>query len=56
LEQRGHQVVAPNLPASGDDPSPAEVAYLDSYATRISSVIDGLAGRVVLVGHSIGGI
>jgi pimeloyl-ACP methyl ester carboxylesterase len=56
LEARGHRAVAPNLPASGDDPAPAENADLDSYATRIASVIDGLPGRVVLVGHSMGGI
>lgn len=56
LEQRGHQVVAPNLPGSGGDPAPAENANLDSYATRIAGVIDGMPGRIVLVGHSMGGI
>ena len=56
LEQRGHHVVAPNLPGSGEDPSLPENADLDSYATRIAGVIDGLAGPVVLVGHSMGGI
>ncbi len=56
LEQRGHQVVAPNLPGSGGDPAPPENADLDTYATRIAGVIDGLAGPVVLVGHSMGGI
>jgi len=56
LEARGHTVVAPNLPASGDDPAPPETADLDSYATRIASVIDGIAGPVILVGHSMGGI
>jgi pimeloyl-ACP methyl ester carboxylesterase len=56
LEQRGHQAVAPNLPGSGDDPAPLENANLDSYATRIAGVIDGMPGRIVLVGHSMGGI
>jgi pimeloyl-ACP methyl ester carboxylesterase len=56
LERRGHQVIAPNLPGSGGDPAPPENADLDTYSTRIASVIDGLAGRVVLVGHSMGGI
>ena len=46
------QVVAPNLPGSGGDPAPLENADLDTYTTRIASVIDGLAGRVSLVGHS----
>jgi pimeloyl-ACP methyl ester carboxylesterase len=56
LERRGHHVIAPNLPGSGDDPAPLENADLDSYATRIAGVIDGLPGRIVLVGHSMGGI
>jgi pimeloyl-ACP methyl ester carboxylesterase len=53
LERRGHRVIAPNLPGSGDDPAPLENADLDSYATRIASVIDGLPGRILLVGHSM---
>jgi pimeloyl-ACP methyl ester carboxylesterase len=56
LERHGHHALAPNLPGSGDDPAPLENANLDSYATRIASVIDGLAGRILLVGHSMGGI
>lgn len=56
LEAGGHSVLAPNLPASGGDPAPPENADLDSYATRIAGVIDALAGPVVLVGHSMGGI
>jgi pimeloyl-ACP methyl ester carboxylesterase len=56
LEQCGHRVIAPNLLGSGGDPAPPENADLDSYATRIAGVIDGLAGPVVLVGHSMGGI
>jgi pimeloyl-ACP methyl ester carboxylesterase len=56
LAQRGHQLVGPNLPGSGGDPAPPENADLETYATRIAGVIDGLAGRVVLVDHSMGGI
>jgi pimeloyl-ACP methyl ester carboxylesterase len=56
LEHEGHVVVAPNLPASGGDPAPIENADLNSYATRIAGVIDGIAGPVILVGHSMGGI
>ncbi|MFK8251358.1 alpha/beta fold hydrolase [Ancylobacter terrae] len=56
LRSRGHDVVAPNLPASGTDTAPPENVSLDAYATRIAAVIDGLAGPIVLVGHSMGGI
>lgn len=56
LETAGHEVIAPNLPGSGGDPAPIENAGLASYATRVAGTIDGLAGPVVLVGHSMGGI
>ena len=56
LEREGHKVLAPNLPASGGDPAPIENADLASYATRVAGVIDGIAGPVILVGHSMGGI
>jgi pimeloyl-ACP methyl ester carboxylesterase len=56
LESDGYDVVAPNLPASGRDPAPIVNADLRSYATRVASVIDGIAGPVILVGHSMGGL
>ncbi len=56
LEREGYKVFAPNLPASGGDPAPIENADLASYATRVAGVIDGIAGPVILVGHSMGGI
>ncbi|WP_424630231.1 alpha/beta fold hydrolase [Bradyrhizobium sp. SYSU BS000235] len=56
LEHEGHKVFAPNLPASGGDPAPIENADLASYATRVAGVIDGIAGPIILVGHSMGGI
>jgi pimeloyl-ACP methyl ester carboxylesterase len=56
LEARGHRISAPNLPGSGGDPAPLDNASLATYATRIAATIDELAGPVVLVGHSMGGI
>jgi len=56
LTERGHRVVTPNLPGSGDDPASLEHAGLRSYATRIASHIDEISGPVILVGHSMGGI
>jgi pimeloyl-ACP methyl ester carboxylesterase len=56
LEARGHTVVTPNLPGSGGDTAPLENANLQTYATRIAATIDSVAGPVVLVGHSMGGI
>ena len=56
LIQRGHQVVAPDLPGSGDDPTLPANADLDGYATHVAGVIDNLDGKIFLVGHSMGGI
>ncbi|MCV7230631.1 alpha/beta fold hydrolase [Mycolicibacterium komossense] len=51
LEQRGHQVIAPELPS--DDPA----ASFEDYADVVCAALDdGSAGDdVVLVGHSLGG-
>ncbi|MBS7545863.1 alpha/beta fold hydrolase [Ancylobacter oerskovii] len=56
LEARGHAVLAPDLPASGEDDAPPETADLDSYVTRVTWAIDQMPDDVVLVGHSMGGI
>lgn len=49
LEQRGHRVVAPDLPC--DDPS----VGVDGYASVMIDALDGL-DEVVLVGHSLGSL
>ena len=56
LRREGHEVYAPNLPASGTDPTPVENADLSAYSACIAHLVDGIAGPVVLVGHSMGGI
>ncbi len=56
LEALGHAVSAPNLPASSDDRAPPDSADLAGYAARVGEVIEALPGKVVLVGHSMGGI
>ena len=56
LEKLGHDVIAPDLPAHGDDSTPVCEVDLRSYATRICERLDDVEGRVVLVGHSMGGL
>ncbi len=56
LEAAGHRAVAPNLPASADDPAPLADANLAGYAARICEAIDAADEPVILVGHSMGGI
>lgn len=56
LEEAGHRVEAPDLPGSGDDPTPIPEVSLRSYADRISGVLDAQPEPAVLVGHSSGGV
>lgn len=55
LENLGHEVITPELPAHGDDRTPANEASLDGYK---QTVIDAIGDRenVILVGHSLAGI
>lgn len=55
LRERGHLVLAPDLPAHGDDRTPVAQASLAGYADAIARRIDALEGQVVLVGHSMAG-
>jgi len=52
LEALGHKARAINLPAHGDDQTPAREATLEGYAEAILAAI---APPVTLVGHSAGG-
>ncbi len=56
LEEAGHEALAPDLPSSGDDPTPIPEVSLQGYADRVSEVLDAQPGPVVLVGHSSGGV
>ena len=55
LEEAGHEVQAPDLPGSGDDPTPIPEVSLRGYAERICGVLDARPEPAVLVGHSSGG-
>jgi pimeloyl-ACP methyl ester carboxylesterase len=56
LEAHGHRVEAPDLPAHGDDATPASEVTLDSYVRRVVEIVDAQPEPVVLVGHSSGGV
>jgi pimeloyl-ACP methyl ester carboxylesterase len=53
LESAGVAAIAVDLPGHGDDPGP--FADLHADASRVSSVMDGIEGPIVLLGHSYGG-
>ena len=56
LRAAGHTVVAPDLPGSGDDHTPAEQVTLDGYAERVKEALEGGDEPALLVGHSMGGV
>ena len=56
LEKEGHQVIAPDLPAHGQDKTLVAEVTLQGYAERICEVLDEQSEPVVLVGHSMGGV
>jgi pimeloyl-ACP methyl ester carboxylesterase len=56
LEAAGHTVEAPDLPGSGDDPTPVAEVTLDAYADRIAAVLGERPEPAILVPNSMGGM
>jgi pimeloyl-ACP methyl ester carboxylesterase len=57
LEQKGYTVVNVELPAHGDDQTPAAGLTLLSYRDKVAAAINAQkASQVILVGHSLGGM
>ncbi|HEY5406176.1 MAG TPA: alpha/beta fold hydrolase [Ginsengibacter sp.] len=56
LEKAGQKVIVVELPAHGNDfTSPAEVS-IDVYRDKVISAINNTNSKVILVGHSLGGM
>jgi pimeloyl-ACP methyl ester carboxylesterase len=56
LKRKGHQVIAPDLPAHGADPTPLTAKPYEMYVPRVCEILDALPVPAVLVGHSSGGM
>ncbi|MGV6815238.1 MAG: alpha/beta fold hydrolase [Phycisphaerales bacterium] len=56
LESRGHEVVVVKLPGSYGNEKPIGEVTLESYVAEVEKVIEASDQRVVLAGHSLGGV
>jgi len=56
LKMRDHRVVAPDLPGLGQDRTPLKDVSLSNWADHIADLVRQQGERVVLVGHSRGGV
>ncbi len=56
LEAEGNKVVAFDLPAHGDDQTPAKDATFAMYVDKVGQLIEAETNQVILVGHSMGGV
>jgi pimeloyl-ACP methyl ester carboxylesterase len=56
LEKEGNKVVTLDLPAHGDDNTAIAGLSLQSYVDAVVSLVNKQEGKVLLVGHSMGGM
>lgn len=56
LEAQGHKVLAIDLPSHGADSTPVVKVGLSDYTQAIVEAVNSQSGKVILVGHSMGGI
>jgi pimeloyl-ACP methyl ester carboxylesterase len=56
LKAAGHDAIAVDLPGNGRDATPPQQVTLALYAAHVAKIVDAVAGPVVLVGHSMGGM
>ncbi len=56
LQQQGYRAIAIDLPGMGRDKTPINEVKMQTTVQKICTLIDGIEGKVILVGHSKNGI
>lgn len=56
LQARGHSVTTPDLPGYGRNLRPVATINFDAYVDEVVRAVESVPGRVMLVGHSLGGM
>jgi len=56
LEGLGHKVISVDLPAHGNDKTNIKNITMKSYTQKVTSIINAQDEKVILVGHSFGGV
>jgi pimeloyl-ACP methyl ester carboxylesterase len=56
LEAAGNKVVVVELPAHGNDTTSSANVTMDIYRDKVVEAINKINGKIILVGHSMGGV
>lgn len=56
LTSKGNKVIVVELPGHGNDATPTHTLSLDVYRDKVIQEISAVDGKVILVGHSMGGM
>jgi pimeloyl-ACP methyl ester carboxylesterase len=56
LTKKGNKVILVTLPGHGDNTTPPQNLSLDVYRDKVIEEISKVTGKVILVGHSLGGM
>lgn len=56
LEQKGNKVIVVELPGHGTDTTPTYTLSLDVYRDKVIAEISKVSEKVIMVGHSMGGM